>query len=207
MKNSASSYLVVLYVASIRLITFPYHISSCFCQSVWCPHKSCCLSLPVSCTVVLSSPPFVLFSGGGVFPWTLFRTDLNERMKEVSTVRISFSPLFYFQHSIFLVEARKLNCTLGHIDMISKIICLVESTQFGHWGWVGCLCTGYAWRRRLHTWGIPSPTIPDILVTTFSLWKSCNSSPCRMSMVSILCWQSDKVCSLDWRYISVKLLL
>ena len=68
--------------------------------------------------------------------WTVLHIDLNERMKEVSAVRISFTPLFNLQHSIFLVKARKLDSTLGHIDMVSEIIIQWKVSSVIGVGWV-----------------------------------------------------------------------
>ena len=74
------------------------HMCSCMCVScmcgfwVWVCVRACRLTPQCpTCSFVLIIP----------------------HLLEVSIVRISLSPLFYFQHSIFLVEARKLECTLG----------------------------------------------------------------------------------------------
>ena len=87
------------------------------------------------CVAVFTSICFV-FRWWSCFPWTVFRIDLNERTKEVSAVRISFSPLFDLQHSIFLVEARKLESTLHHPDMVSKTIVQWKVSLVIGVGWV-----------------------------------------------------------------------
>ena len=61
MKNKASSYLVVLYVASIRLIVLPYRPKSCFCQSVWCTHRRICSLSVIDNSPLKLSPIIVSF--------------------------------------------------------------------------------------------------------------------------------------------------